>query len=100
MKKHAQFNKNVQNSFEEKKSLVHKALCDSINTPGVMKEISNLITISNIYMTGNYNLPSYNHVLVRDIGIYITNLMKVFNIQKYYGMINVLKKTFKTRFLA
>ena len=51
-------------------------------------------------MTGNYNLPSYNHVLVRDIGIYITNLMKVFNIQKYYGMINVLKKTFKTRFLA
>jgi hypothetical protein len=42
-----------------------------------MKEISNLITATNIYMTGNYNLPSYNHVLVRDIAIYITNLMKV-----------------------
>ncbi len=67
----------LNKSFEERKALIHKALCDSINTPTVMKEISNLITTTNIYMTGNYNLPSYNHVLVRDIAIYITNLMKV-----------------------
>jgi cysteinyl-tRNA synthetase len=66
--------------FEEKKALVHKALCDSINTPAVMKELSNLVTLANTYLSQNYNLPSYNHVLVRDIALYITNLMKIFGV--------------------
>ena len=42
-----------------------------------MKELSNLVTLANTYLSQNYNLPSYNHVLVRDIALYITNLMKV-----------------------
>jgi cysteinyl-tRNA synthetase len=72
--------KSLLKSFQEKKASIHKFLCDSINTPSVMKEISSLITLTNIYMTGNYNLPSYNHVLVKDVAIYITNLMKIFGV--------------------
>lgn len=64
-------------TFHEKKTAIHRALCDSINTPAAMKEITNLISTSNTYMNSFYNSPDYNHVLVKDIAGYITNLLKV-----------------------
>ena len=42
-----------------------------------MKEISNLISSANCYMSANYNLPTFNHKLLVDISLYITNLMRV-----------------------
>ena len=42
-----------------------------------MKEISNLISAGNTYMSQFYNAPHYNHVLIRDIAIYITDLFRV-----------------------
>lgn len=91
---------NLNFRFIEKKSLIHKALCgwfikfiltlfmtisinlffsliDSINTALVMKELMDLISSANTYMSKNYNLPSYNHTLIKDIALYITNLMRV-----------------------
>lgn len=44
-----------------------------------MKEISNLISSANCYMSANYNLPTFNHKLLVDISLYITNLMRVKN---------------------
>lgn len=66
--------------LQEKKSLIHQALCDSINTSNVLKEISNLISSTNSYMSNNYNLPNYNHNIVRDVSLFITNLMKIFGV--------------------
>jgi hypothetical protein len=42
-----------------------------------MKEISNLISSANCYMSANYNLATFNHKLLVDIALYITNLMRV-----------------------
>lgn len=67
-------------TFHEKKTAIHRALCDSINTPAAMKEITNLISTSNTYMNSFYNSPDYNHVLVKDIAGYITNLLKIFGV--------------------
>lgn len=64
--------------FNEKRASVHKFLCDSINTAATMKELISLVSATNTYMSNNYNLDSYNHVLVRDIANYITNMLTVF----------------------
>lgn len=66
------------NAFKEKKLNIHRALCDSVNTPVVMKEILNLISTANNYMSGYYNSKHYNHILMRDIGNYITDLLRIF----------------------
>ena len=66
--------------FNEKRALIHKALCDSINTSAVMKEIVSLVSASNTYLSANYNLETYNYVLVKDIAGYITNLLKIFGV--------------------
>ncbi len=71
--------------FNEKKILIHEALCDSVNTSNVMKEISNLISSANCYMSANYNLPTFNHKLLIDIALYITNLMRVMKNSSYYN---------------
>lgn len=63
--------------FDEKKAAVHKGLCDSINTPVAMREIVNLISAGNTYMSQFYNSAHYNHALIRDIANYITGLFKV-----------------------
>jgi cysteinyl-tRNA synthetase len=72
----------LMKNFQEKKAAIHRALCDSINTCQAMKEIINLITISNIYINENYNKTTYNHVLIKDIALYITKLLKTFGVIK------------------
>ncbi len=42
-----------------------------------MKEILNLISACNTYMNTYYNASHYNHVLIRDIALYITRLLTV-----------------------
>jgi len=67
--------------FQDKKSQIHRELCDSINTANVMREISALISAANIYMTSNYTLKAtFNLILLNDIAKYITNLMKMFGV--------------------
>lgn len=48
-----------------------------------MREILNLISTTNNYMSAYYNAKHYNHVLMRDIGTYITNLLTVTNFQAW-----------------
>lgn len=67
-------------TFVERKAALHACLCDSINTPGVIKELGNLITASNTYMSSFYNAPHYSHVLMKEIATYITYILKVFGV--------------------
>ena len=66
--------------FHEKKAAIRRALCDSINTPQAMKEINSLVSAGNTYMSGYYNAQHFNHVLVRDVAGYITNLLRIFGV--------------------
>jgi len=69
----------LHNEFHEKKQLVHNALCDSVDTPEVMKELSSLISIVNSYLNEN-NSTVANYLLVREIAIYCTNLLRIFGV--------------------
>lgn len=70
----------LMKKFQEKKTAVHKAMCDSINTPLAMKEVMNLITACNTYMSSFYNVAHYSHSLMRDISGYVTDLLKMFGV--------------------
>lgn len=72
-------------NFQEKKTAVHKALCDSINTPVALREIINLISIGNTYMINFYNEGHYNHIIMLDIANYISNLFKIFGVIEENG---------------
>ncbi len=41
-----------------------------------MKDLADLITDTNLYMNGN-NLANLNAVLLKEIGLYCTNLLRV-----------------------
>lgn len=65
--------------YHEKRSLIHAALCDSIDTPTVIKLVRELITISNTYMNATSEATP-NAKLLGNIAGYITYLMKVFGV--------------------
>lgn len=70
----------LQKAFVERKTVIHRALCDSINTPHVMKEILDLVSQANVYINNNYTKASFNHLLIRDIAIYVTRLLRIFGV--------------------
>ena len=47
-----------------------------------MKELLNLISASNTYMNAYYNAAHYNHILLRDIALYVTQLLRVFGVME------------------
>jgi cysteinyl-tRNA synthetase len=69
--------------FFEKQSAVHKALCDSLNTPIALQEIMDLVSRTNVYIsatTGKTALENgvrFNPDLLRRVGIYVSKMMKV-----------------------
>ncbi|CAG8574782.1 303_t:CDS:10 [Dentiscutata erythropus] len=70
--------KELMNLLREKQSAVHKALCDSLNTPTVMSEIMELINKTNIYVSAGRN--NINMVVLENIAKYVTNMLKIFGV--------------------
>ncbi|XP_067849840.1 cysteine--tRNA ligase, cytoplasmic isoform X2 [Heptranchias perlo] len=69
----------LNNSFYEKKTAVHAALCDNIDTRTVMEELRSLVNQSNTYIAAkksNKQLP--NRMLLRTIAVYLTEMLKIF----------------------
>ena len=65
--------------YREKKGLIHLALCDSLDTPTVIKHIRELITNSNTYMNAQSS-PTPNAKLLENIAQYVSYLLKVFGV--------------------
>jgi len=66
------------NVFSKTKQQIHIALCDSIDTPTVMKHIRELISTTNTYM--NTKNAIINRLLLRNIAVYITRLLDIFGL--------------------
>ncbi len=75
--------------FDERKAAVHRALCDSINTPQAMKEVNGLVSAANTYMSSCYSSPEFNHVLVKDVAKYVTDLLKMFGVVEVDGSVGL-----------
>lgn len=70
---------NVLIRFRERRSLIHLALCDSIDTPSVVRLIREIVSLGNGYMN-DITLTMPNAKLLETIAEYITYLMKVFGV--------------------
>lgn len=69
----------LNKSFYDRKSAVHEALCDNIDTRTVMEEMRVLVSQSNTYIASKKTgklLP--NRMLVESIAVYLTNMLKIF----------------------
>jgi cysteinyl-tRNA synthetase len=70
--------KQLNNKFYEKCSLIHSALCDSIDTSTVLKNMKELVSISYSYINEPQTTP--NPRLLEQIAHYLTHLLKVFGV--------------------
>uniref|UniRef100_A0A8C1L999 Cysteine--tRNA ligase, cytoplasmic n=1 Tax=Cyprinus carpio TaxID=7962 RepID=A0A8C1L999_CYPCA len=68
----------LNKSFYEKKTSVHEALCDNIDTRSALEEMRALVGQSNTYMAARRSakLPP-NRMLLQGIALYLTNMLKV-----------------------
>ncbi|XP_034476754.1 cysteine--tRNA ligase, cytoplasmic [Drosophila innubila] len=66
----------LQTKFEEAQAQVHAALCDNIDTRSALDSIRELVSNTNIYIRDNK--ARLNHLLLRKIATYITNLLHTF----------------------
>lgn len=65
-------------SFYDRKSAVHKALCDNIDTRTAMEEMRVLVGQSNSYIASRKSAKLRpNRLLVESIAVYLTNMLKV-----------------------
>ncbi|XP_029438619.1 cysteine--tRNA ligase, cytoplasmic isoform X1 [Rhinatrema bivittatum] len=65
--------------FYEKKSAVHEALCDNIDTRTVMEEMRSLVGHSNCYIAAKkLARQTPNRMLLKSIALYLTQMLKIF----------------------
>ncbi|XP_060897751.1 cysteine--tRNA ligase, cytoplasmic isoform X1 [Labrus mixtus] len=69
----------LNNSFYDRKSAVHEALCDNMDTRTAMEEMRVLVGQSNSYIANRKSAKlKPNRMLVESIAVYLTNMLKVF----------------------
>ncbi|XP_008308918.1 cysteine--tRNA ligase, cytoplasmic [Cynoglossus semilaevis] len=69
----------LNSSFYDRKSAVHKALCDNIDTRTAMEEMRVLVGQSNSYIASRKSAKLRpNRLLVESIAVYLTNMLKIF----------------------
>ncbi|XP_038162800.1 cysteine--tRNA ligase, cytoplasmic isoform X1 [Cyprinodon tularosa] len=69
----------LNNSFYDRKSAVHQALCDNVDTRGAMEEMRLLVSHSNSYIAGRKSSKLRpNRLLLESIASYLTNMLKIF----------------------
>ncbi|XP_054517877.2 cysteine--tRNA ligase, cytoplasmic isoform X9 [Pan troglodytes] len=71
----AELNKN----FYDKKTAIHKALCDNVDTRTVMEEMRALVSQCNLYMAARKAMRKRpNQALLENIALYLTHMLKIF----------------------
>ncbi|KAJ3300840.1 hypothetical protein HK104_000034 [Borealophlyctis nickersoniae] len=78
---HHQAEKDLLQTLETKQALIHAALCDSFNTPLVMQELRDLISVANTYYQDKEKAkqrPSAQ--ILGKIGKYVTKMMRTFGV--------------------
>ncbi|KAG7219513.1 hypothetical protein INR49_019037 [Caranx melampygus] len=69
----------LNNSFYDRKSAVHEALCDNVDTRTAMEEMRVLVNQSNSYIAGRKSAKLRpNRLLMESIAVYLTNMLKIF----------------------
>nr|XP_057933616.1 cysteine--tRNA ligase, cytoplasmic isoform X2 [Doryrhamphus excisus] len=69
----------LNNGFYVKKSAVHEALCDNMDTRTAMEEMRQLVGQSNSYIAGKKSSRLRpNRMLTGSIAVYLTNMLKIF----------------------
>ncbi|MEQ2288704.1 Cysteine--tRNA ligase, cytoplasmic, partial [Ameca splendens] len=69
----------LNNSFYDRKSAVHQALCDNVDTRTAMEEMRVLVSHSNSYIAGRKSSKLRpNRLLLESIATYLTNMLKIF----------------------
>ncbi|KAM4596042.1 cysteine--tRNA ligase, cytoplasmic isoform 2-T2 [Fundulus diaphanus] len=69
----------LNNSFYDRKSAVHQALCDNVDTRTAMEEMRVLVSHSNSYIAGRKSSKLRpNRLLLESIATYLTSMLKVF----------------------
>ncbi|KAH8261391.1 hypothetical protein KR044_008304 [Drosophila immigrans] len=66
----------LQAKFGEAQTQVHVALCDNVDTRSALDAVRELVSNTNIYIRDNK--AKLNHLLLRKIATYITNLLHTF----------------------
>lgn len=70
-------------SFYDKKSAVHEALCDNMDTRTAMEEMRALVSQSNTYIASRKSAKlKPNRMLVESIAVYLTRVLKVSELSK------------------
>uniref|UniRef100_A0A2R8N507 Cysteine--tRNA ligase, cytoplasmic n=1 Tax=Callithrix jacchus TaxID=9483 RepID=A0A2R8N507_CALJA len=71
----AELNKN----FYDKKTEIHKALCDNVDTRTVMEEMRALVSQCNLYMAARKAVRGRpSRALLENIALYLTHMLKIF----------------------
>uniref|UniRef100_A0A1D5Q3X0 Cysteine--tRNA ligase, cytoplasmic n=1 Tax=Macaca mulatta TaxID=9544 RepID=A0A1D5Q3X0_MACMU len=71
----AELNKN----FYDKKTAIHEALCDNVDTRTVMEEMRALVSQCNLYMAARKAMRKRpNRALLENIALYLTHMLKIF----------------------
>ncbi|XP_039872679.1 cysteine--tRNA ligase, cytoplasmic-like isoform X2 [Simochromis diagramma] len=69
----------LNNSFSDRKSAVHEALCDNVDTRTAMEEMRTLVSQSNGYIASKKSAKLRpNRMLMESIAAYLTNMLKIF----------------------
>lgn len=69
----------LNNSFYDRKSAVHEALCDNVDTRTAVEEMRVLVSQSNSYIASRKSAKlKPNRTLVESIAVYLTNMLKIF----------------------
>lgn len=68
----------MSSSFYDRKSAVHEALCDNVDTRTAVEEMRVLVSQSNSYIASRKSAKlKPNRTLVESIAVYLTNMLKV-----------------------
>ncbi|XP_065835615.1 cysteine--tRNA ligase, cytoplasmic-like [Oscarella lobularis] len=71
--------KELNAKFLLKKSSIHVALCDSIDTASALNHMRDLVKEANIYISMcRQSSRDFNLSLIKSVAVYLTNMLKVF----------------------
>ncbi|XP_014651248.1 PREDICTED: cysteine--tRNA ligase, cytoplasmic isoform X1 [Ceratotherium simum simum] len=69
----------LNKSFYDKKTAVHEALCDNVDTRTVLEEMRALVSQCNLYMASRKAVRRRpNRALLESIAVYVTHMLKIF----------------------
>lgn len=71
------FEMELNKKFLAARENVHAALCDNIDTRSSLEALRDLVTAGNLYLRDR---KPPNQVLLNDIGVYITQMLRVFGV--------------------